>query len=94
MTARIYGIPISYISKNKPNSEPRRSDMIDGNTAALKQYEERTEKQEIAYCSLMKEIEGNIYEIQKLIDECYSMAEDYDGYDFTEDVRDEIEILL
>lgn len=68
--------------------------MVDGNLHALKQYENELEKQEIAYSSLMVAIEDNIAEIQKLIDECYSMAEDYDGYDFTEDVRDEIEILL
>lgn len=67
--------------------------MIDGNTEALRKYENELEKQEIAYSSLMVAIEDNIAEIQKLIDECYSMAE-FDGYDFTEDVRAEIETLL
>ena len=68
--------------------------MIDGNTAALRQHEQQQDRQEMAYSSLMKAIEDNITEIQKLIDECYSMAEDYDGYDFTEDVRAELEVLL
>jgi hypothetical protein len=67
--------------------------MIDGNTEALRKYENELEKQEIAYSSLMVAIEDNIAEIQKLIDECYSMAE-FDGYDFTEDVRAELEVLL
>ena len=68
--------------------------MIDGNTAALRQHEQQQDRQEMAYSSLMKAIEDNITEIQKLIDECYSMAEDYDGYDFTEDVRAELEVIL
>ena len=59
----------------------------------LRKYENELEKQEIAYSSLMVAIEDNIAEIQKLIDECYSMAE-FDGYDFTEDVRAELEVLL
>jgi len=71
-----------------------RSDMIDGNTAALRQYEARMEKQEIAYDALMKELEDRLSEIKKLINECYSIATDYDGYDFTEDVLFELEALL
>jgi len=68
--------------------------MIDGNLSALKQYEARMEKQDIAYYSLMKDLEDNLAEIKKLIDECYSIATDYDGYDFTEDVLFELETLL
>jgi len=67
--------------------------MIDGNTAALRQYEARMEKQEIAYDALMKELEDRLSDIKKLINECYSMAE-FDGYDFTEDVLFELETLL
>ena len=69
--------------------------MIDGNTAALRQYEQAQDRQDIAYSSLMGVLEDNLEQIAALIDECYAIAKDYDDeYDFTDDISYELEALL
>ena len=69
--------------------------MIDGNTAALRQYEQAQDRQDTAYSSLMEMLEDNLEQIAALIDECYAIAKDYDDeYDFTDDISYELEALL
>ena len=68
--------------------------MIDGNLNALNKYEIEQDKQELACESMLVELGDTLKRIEELIEYCYTIAENYDGYDFTEDLMEEFKALI
>ncbi len=66
---------------------------VDGNLAALRQYEKKQEDQEEALDYMMNEIQPSLDKIEDLITECKNYSATM-GYDFTDDINDAIKDLL
>lgn len=55
---------------------------------ALSNYEEKLKKQQVSYDLLLSSIEDDLVEIQELINKVKKKADGFDGYDFTEEVKE------
>lgn len=54
---------------------------------ALSNYEEKLKKQQVSYDLLLSSIEDDLVEIQELVKKVKKKADGFDGYDFTEEVK-------
>lgn len=61
---------------------------------ALANYEEKLKKQQVSYDLLLSSIEDDLMEIQELVRKVYKKAENFDGYDFTEEIKSLLEDLI
>ena len=62
--------------------------MQDANTKALNKYLEKQEAEEICLKYFIDSIDNDLIEIKKLVDALKVQAKDYDGYDFTEALKE------
>ncbi len=61
---------------------------VDGNLAALRQYERAQDRQEESRELLFENLKPQLTEIENLIAECMSEASRH--YDFTDEIKEEI----
>ena len=57
-------------------------------TNALNKYQEKMRKQEISLELFLNSIDDDLEEIQDLIMKVKKRADDYDGLDFTEEIKE------
>lgn len=62
--------------------------MIDANTKALNKYQEKLAKQSKTYGRFIDEIDDDLLELQEIVQKLKKKAENYDGYDFTEELKE------
>lgn len=55
---------------------------------ALNKYQEKLKKQEVNYDLFLTAIDDDLVEIQELIKKVKKKADDFNGYDFTEEVKE------
>lgn len=55
---------------------------------ALNKYQEKLKKQELSYDLFLTTIDDDLVEIQELIKKVKKKADGFDGYDFTEEVKE------
>lgn len=55
---------------------------------ALNKYQEKLKKQELSYDLFLTAIDYDLVEIQELINKVKKKADGFDGYDFTEEVKE------
>ena len=55
---------------------------------ALNKYQEKLKKQELSYDLFLTSIDDDLVEIQELIKKVKKKADGFDGYDFTEEVKE------
>ena len=55
---------------------------------ALNKYQEKLKKQELSYDLFLTAIDDDLVEIQELIKKVKKKADGFDGYDFTEEVKE------
>ena len=55
---------------------------------ALNKYQEKLKKQELSYDLFLTAIDDDLVEIQELIKKVKKKADGYNGYDFTEEVKE------
>ena len=55
---------------------------------ALNKYQEKLKKQELSYDLFLTSIDDDLVEIQELIKKVKKKADGYNGYDFTEEVKE------
>lgn len=60
---------------------------MDGNLKALDNYLDAQSKQEACYNFLLDELDDDLVQLSNLIEKIISISKDYDGYDFSEDIR-------
>ena len=60
------------------------------NTAALNAYMDNLDKIERVYTSLMIDLESDFKELDKIKERILKTASDYEGFDFSEDIIEEI----
>ena len=58
------------------------------NSKALNKYQEKLKKQELSYDLFLTAIDDDLVEIQELIKKVKKKADGFDGYDFTEEVKE------
>ena len=63
-------------------------------TKALNRYQEKLKKQELSYDLFLTSIDDDLVEIQELIKKVKKKADGFDGYDFTEEVKEIIGELI
>lgn len=68
--------------------------MIDGNTWALNNHEQKQDQQDRAFNRFLEEIEENLKEMERLKAEIINESKQYDGFDFEEDAIIEIKERL
>lgn len=61
---------------------------------ALNRYQEKLKKQQVSYDLLLSSIEDDLMEIQELINKVKKKADGFDGYDFTEEVKEMLGDLI
>jgi len=61
---------------------------------ALNKYQEKLKKQELSYDLFLTAIDDDLVEIQELIKKVKKKADGFDGYDFTEEVKELLEDLI
>ena len=61
---------------------------------ALNKYQEKLKKQELSYDLFLTAIDDDLVEIQELIKKVKKKADDFDGYDFTEEVKEMLGDLI
>ena len=54
----------------------------------LNKYQEKLKKQELSYDLFLTAIDDDLVEIQELIKKVKKKADGYNGYDFTEEVKE------
>lgn len=54
----------------------------------LNKYQEKLKKQEVSYDLFLTAIDDDLVEIQELIKKVKKKADGFDGYDFTEEVKE------
>ena len=59
-----------------------------GNSKALENYQNKLKKQEVSFELLLSSIDDDLVEIQELIMKVKKRALDYDGLDFTDEIKD------
>jgi hypothetical protein len=69
---------------------------VDGNLAALKKYEDSVERLETALQEIIddKEFNDRLDQIKVLVDELHNMFDNYQEYDFSEEVSELIKDSL
>ena len=55
---------------------------------ALYNYQEKLKKQELSYDLFLTAIDDDLVEIQDLINKVKKKADGFDGYDFTEEIKE------
>jgi hypothetical protein len=55
---------------------------------ALNKYQEKLKKQELSYDLFLTAIDDDLVKIQELINKVKKKADGFDGYDFTEEVKE------
>ena len=55
---------------------------------ALNKYQEKLKKQEVSYDLFLTAIDDDLVKIQELINKVKKKADSFDGYDFTEEVKE------
>ena len=55
---------------------------------ALNKYQEKLKKQELSYDLFLTAIDDDLVKIQELINKVKKKADSFDGYDFTEEVKE------
>ena len=68
--------------------------MLDANTQALSQHLEKQDKQSKALETLLDSLQDKFEEIEKIKTECLQIANDYQGFNFSDDVIQEIRELV
>lgn len=58
------------------------------NSKALETYQNKLKKQEVSFELLLSSIDDDLVEIQELINKVKKKADGFDGYDFTEEVKE------
>lgn len=58
------------------------------NTNALNKYQEKLAKQSKAHERFIDEIDDDLLELQEIVQKLKKKAENYDGYDFTEELKE------
>lgn len=61
---------------------------------ALNKYQEKLKKQELSYDLFLTAIDDDLVEIQELIKKVKKKAENFDGLDFTEEIKSLLEDLI
>lgn len=61
---------------------------LDGNLKALDRYLDNQSKQEASYDFLLDELDDDFVELSGLIEKIINKSKDYDGYDFSEDIKE------
>ena len=61
---------------------------------ALYNYQEKLKKQELSYDLFLTAIDDDLVEIQELIKKVKKKADGFDGYDFTEEVKELLAELI
>ena len=61
---------------------------------ALNRYQDKLKKQELSYDLFLTAIDDDLVEIQELINKVKKKADDFDGYDFTEEIKSLLEDLI
>ena len=61
---------------------------------ALNRYQEKLKKQELSYDLFLTAIDDDLVEMQELIKKVKKKADGFDGYDFTEEVKEIIGELI
>lgn len=64
------------------------------NTEALNRYQNKLEKQEKSFELLLDSLDDDLVEIQEMIDRVIRISRDYDGYDFSEEIRDTLKDMI
>ena len=54
---------------------------------ALNKYQEKLKKQELSYDLFLTAIDDDLVEIQELIKKVKKKADGFDGYDFSEEIK-------
>ena len=68
-------------------NELKGNNMECATTNALNKYQEKMRKQEVSLELLLSSIDDDLVEIQDLINKVKKRASDYDGLDFSEEVK-------
>lgn len=58
------------------------------NSKALEIYQNKLKKQELSYNLFLTAIDDDLVEIQELIKKVKKKADGFDGYDFTEEIKE------
>lgn len=58
------------------------------NSKALNKYQEKLKKQELSYDLFLTAIDNDLVEIQELINKVKKKADGFDGYAFTEEIKE------
>ena len=61
---------------------------------ALNRYQEKLKKQELSYDLFLTAIDDDLVEIQELINKVKKKADGFDGYDFTEEIKEMLAELI
>ena len=61
---------------------------------ALNKYQEKLKKQELSYDLFLTSIDDDLVEIQELIKKVKKKADGFDGYDFSDELKDLLEDLI
>ena len=61
---------------------------------ALYNYQEKLKKQELSYDLFLTSIDNDLVEIQDLIMKVKKKADGFDGYDFTEEIKEMLGDLI
>ena len=64
------------------------------NEMALQKYHDELEKQEACYNYMFETLDDRLVELQKEINSLMKIASDYDGYDFSDDMKECIRELI
>ena len=64
------------------------------NTIMTDRYLDKMDTQEKLYSQLLQEIEGELKELEEIVDRLKRASSDYYGYDFSEDIGYEIKDRL
>jgi hypothetical protein len=64
------------------------------NTKAMEKYHSKLELQEVCLNSLINRCDDEMVELQAQIEVLLKIASDFDGYDFSEDMKDMIKDMI
>jgi hypothetical protein len=64
------------------------------NEMALQKYHDELEKQDACFYYMFDELDDRLAELQKEIDILVKIASDYDGYDFSDDMKEYIRYMI
>lgn len=60
----------------------------------LNKFEEKQEKIRVSFELLVDKLDGDFVQLSNMIDKIKKQASNYDGYDFTEDIKFLIEDMI